>query len=252
MPGTVAGVQGYDRSSYGDAFADVYDEWYQGVSDVPSSVRDLAALADGGRVLELGVGTGRLAIPLAATGLEVHGVDASTAMLDRLREKDPAGRVVAHRGDMVDDLPEGPFALAFVAYNTFFNLTEPERQARCVEEIATRLAPGGHFVIEAFVPEEPPRRGSDISVRSLAADRLVLSASLHDPDAQRAEGQFVEITEAGGVRMRPWSIRYATPGQLDEMAAHAGLALSARWRGFDDHTFDEHSERHVSVYTRPV
>ncbi|HEY3485141.1 MAG TPA: class I SAM-dependent methyltransferase [Ilumatobacteraceae bacterium] len=245
-------MQGYDRSSYGDAFADVYDEWYEGISDVPSSVRDLAALAGGGRVLELGVGTGRLAIPLAATGLEVHGVDTSAAMLDRLREKDPDGSVIAHLGDMVDDLPDGPFTLAFVAYNTLFNLTESERQARCVEEVAARLSPGGHFVVEAFVPEDPPRRGSDISVRSLSADRLVLSASLHDPDAQRAEGQFVELTAAGGVRMRPWSIRYATPAQLDEMAAGAGLTLTARWRGFDDHVFDEHSEHHVSVYARPV
>jgi SAM-dependent methyltransferase len=245
-------VQGYDRSSYGDAFADVYDEWYQGVSDVPTSVRDLAALAHGGRVLELGVGTGRLAIPLAATGLEVVGVDASEAMLARLREKDPTGSVITRLGDMVDDLPDGPFALAFVAYNTFFNLADAERQTHCFGEVAARLAPGGHFVVEVFVPEDPPRSGSDISVRSLSADRLVLSASLHDPEQQRAEGQFVELSAAGGVRMRPWSIRYATPEQLDEMAARAGLVRTARWRGFDDHAFDEHSERHVSVYARPA
>lgn len=245
-------VEGYSASSYGDAFADVYDEWYQGVSDVEATVAELLALAGGGPVLELGVGTGRLAVPLAEAGAErglrVVGVDASPAMLAKLAERDHLGLVEAIHGDMVDALPDGPFSLVFVAYNTLFNLTAPGALTACFEAVAARLAAGGRFVVEAFVPWDPPRRGDDISVRSLSADRVVLSISIHDPDRQAAEGQFVELTEAGGVRLRPWSIRYATPTELDAIAAAAGLRLEHRWESFGGDQFTDASERHVSVY----
>ena len=176
-------------------------------------------------MLELGVGTGRLAVPLAATGVEVHGLDTSAAMLAA-----PGGqagrrpRVHAHLGDMVDDLPDGPFTLVFVAYNTFFNLLTEDRQQACFQQVAQpSRQTGGRFVIEAFVPDPQHDPASSVTVRSVTADRVVLSVSTADPAGQRAEGQYVDITEAGGVRLRPWSIRWATPAQLDEMAAAAGL-----------------------------
>jgi SAM-dependent methyltransferase len=247
-------VEGYGPSSYGDGFADVYDEWYTGVSDVDATVACIVEFAGGGPVLELGVGTGRLAIPLAealaAEGSVVHGIDTSTAMLDQLRAKDPGGSVVVHEGDMVDDLPDGPFHVVFVAYNSLFNLTEASRQRACFAAVADRLAPGGRYVVEAFVPDDPPREGSEVTVRSLTADRVVLSISVHRADQQVAEGQFVELSTGGGVRMRPWMIRYASPAELDEMAAAVGLRLEHRWRGFDDRTFRADDERHVSVYRR--
>lgn len=244
-------MHGYGPSSYGDGFADVYDDWYADVSDVAATVAGLAELvaaAGGGRVLELGVGTGRLAVPVAGHGLEVHGVDASPAMLDRLRANDPDGRVTAHLGDMVDDLPPGPFAVALVAYNTLFNLTAPGRQAACFAAVADRLAPGGRFVVEAFVPDGPAEAGDDVRVRSLSADRVVLSVSVHRPDDHVAEGQFVELSEHGGVRLRPWMIRYASPGELDAMAADAGFELEHRWRSFAERSWDADDDRHVSVY----
>jgi SAM-dependent methyltransferase len=244
-------VEGYRDSSYGDGFADVYDEWYHDVSDVEATVADLMALCDGGEVLELGVGTGRLAIPLAATGVAVHGIDSSAAMLDRLAAKDPEHRVTVVCGDMVDDLPERSFSLVFVAYNTLFNVTDAMRQRRLVHEVAARLGSRGRFVVEAFVPDDPPRAGSDVGVRTLEADRVVLSVSRHHPEDQLAEGQFVELSETGGVRLRPWAIRYLTPAQLDDMAADAGLVLEHRWRAFGDHDFVDGSDRHVSVYRAP-
>lgn len=250
-------MEGYDETTYGRAFADVYDEWYQGISDVPTSVRALADLAlqsrTTARVLELGVGTGRLAVPLAESEpdrLTVVGIDASREMLDLLAARDPRRLVDVVVGDMVDDLPDGPFDLVVVAYNTLFNLTGDGRQQRCFEQVGARLSGGGRFVVEAFVPDERSRDGDDIAVRSMTASSVVLSISRRRAADQRAEGHFVELTEAGGVRLRPWSIRYATPAQLDQMANGAGLHLEARWHALDGSPFGPDSDRHVSIYRR--
>lgn len=258
-------MRGYDDRSYGEGFADVYDDWYAEVTDVDATVVRIAALAGpGGSVLELGVGTGRLAVPLARAGLRVTGVDTSPAMLARLAEHDPDGMVDAVCGDMVADLPhvstDRRFDVALIAVNTLFNLVEPGRQQQCFHEVAGRLRPGGHFVVEAFVPD--PEFGgstspgsaagsagrSEVSVRSMAADHVVLSVSRHQPVDQRAEGQFVEISESGGVRLRPWSIRWATPAQLDEMAGAAGFAVDARSSDMAGAPFDDDSAGHVTVY----
>lgn len=241
----------YTSSSYGDAFADVYDDWYHGVSDIDATTALITELAGAaGRVLELGVGTGRLAIPLATRGLSVTGIDASAAMLEHLRRRDPGGDVTVVLGDMVDDLPPGPFDTVLVAYNTLFNLPSAERQAACLRAVAARLAPAGALVIEAFVPEDPPRAGSSIELRSMTATEVVLSVSSHHPGSQRAEGQFVHLADGATVRLRPWSIRYSTPDQLDEMAAHVGLDLAERWEDVERRPFRNDSPRHVSVYRR--
>ncbi|MCU1386957.1 MAG: putative methyltransferase [Ilumatobacteraceae bacterium] len=252
-------MQGYDSASYGDAFAEVYDEWYGDVSDVPSTVAALtrlaAACADA-PIVELGVGTGRLAIPLAEAvrPQPVIGIDSSRAMLDRLRINQlptggAGGTVDARLGDMVDDIPLGPLSVVFVAFNTFFNLGTRERQQACFDMVASRLASGGCFVIEAAVPDETATTGSHVEVRTIAADRVVLSIARYDAGSALAEGQFVEFTEAGGIRLRPWSVRYAAPDELDQMAAAAGLVLRDRWEEFGGHPYTVDSLRHVSVYT---
>jgi SAM-dependent methyltransferase len=246
-------VDGYEPPSYGEAMADVYDEWYAELGDVATTVATLTRLAAGGPVLELGVGTGRLAIPLAETGLEVSGVDVSPAMLARLRAKPGGQQVTATVGDMAreDDLPAGPFAVVVVAFNTFFSLTSAEEQARCFATVAARLAPDGSFVLEGFVPDdELIEAGSRVEVRSLSAHRVVLTVSRHDAAAQRSEGQFVELTEEGGIRLRPWSLRYAPPEELDSMATAAGLVLAERWSSWDGAPFTDDSTHHVSRYVR--
>jgi SAM-dependent methyltransferase len=249
-------VHGYTSSSYGDGLADVYDEWYGEVSDVAATVRALAALAGAGPVLELGVGTGRLALPLADVGLAFHGIDASSAMVERLRSKDPERTVTVHLGDMVETLGSGdlpPFTVVFVAYNTLFNLTSTGAQAALFSAVAERLAPGGRFVVEAVVPRAAASTGDHVGVRSIGVDHVVLSVSVHDAAGQTVDGQFVEITEAGGVRLRPWSIRWSTPAQLDAMAVAAGLTLERRTASFEalavgrDEPVDD---RHVTVYRR--
>jgi SAM-dependent methyltransferase len=241
-------MRGYHSASYGDAFADVYDDWYRDVGDLDSTIWFLSELANAGSVLELGVGTGRLAVPLRTKVTAVTGIDSSQKMLDRLAENDPLGTVTTVLGDMVDELPDEAFDLIVAAYNTVFNLLTVERQHACFAQVARRLTADGSFVVEAFVPQA--HTGSQVSVRSLAVDRVVLSASVHTAADQRADGQFVELTETGGVRLRPWAIRWAQPEQLDAMAVHHGLTLHERWADYDRSTFDSTSERHVSVYRR--
>jgi SAM-dependent methyltransferase len=239
-------MQGYDDRTYGEAFADVYDDWYLGISDVDATIALLAELADGRAVLELGVGTGRLALPLAARGVAVDGVDTSPDMLAVLAARDPQRTVRAWTGDMVDDLGDRQYGCVFVAYNTLFNLRSAPRQAACFTAVAARLADGGRFMVEAFVPDD--RDGQAVEVRSMAVDRVVLSISRHRGADQTAEGQFVELTEAGGVRLRPWVIRYAPPVELDAMAAAAGLRVVHRWQDVHRTPFTAESVRHVTVY----
>ncbi len=245
-------VQGYESSSYGDGFADVYDEWYGDVTDVDATVTCMSALVGpGGRVLELGVGTGRLALPLVDAGLRVTGIDASRAMLEQLTRRDPGQRVEAIEGDMVEDLPAGPFDGALVAYNTLFNLLDDGAQQRCFAAVADRLVPGGAFVVEAFVPDTERAGGSDVSVRTMTVDQVVLSVSNHSPGEQRTSGQFVEFSEDGGVRLRPWMVRWATPEQLDTMASAAGFEVESRWSTMRGDPFTDDSAQHITVYRLP-
>jgi SAM-dependent methyltransferase len=253
MPDSIDGnrdsMQGYGADSYGEAFADVYDEWYGTVTDIKSTVALILDLAGaGGRVIELGVGTGRLAFPMAAAGLQVTGIDTSAAMLSVLTARAPAGAVQVVHGDMVTELPDGPFDVALAAYNTLFNLFDEGSQTACFAAVASRLVPGGAFVVEAFVPDHEVQPGSSVEVRSITADRVVLSVSQQLPSEQRASGQFVDISEAGGVRLRPWQVRWASPNQLDEMATRAGFALEHRWADVGRCAFDDDSTHHVSVY----
>lgn len=246
-------MEGYDASTYGERFADVYDEWYGAVSDIAATVEVLAELAGGGPVLELGVGTGRLALPLVERGLEVHGVDASPAMLDRLRDKPGGAAVHVTTGDFADVGVEvsGGFAVAFVAFNTLFNLATADAQQRCFTNVAARLRPGGAFVVEAFVPDpDAAPAGGGLTTRSVSTDRVELQATLADLDAQTISGSTISIT-AEGITLRPWHIRWATPEQLDAMAAHAGLEVAHRWGGWDRSPHVSDDTRHVTVYRRP-
>lgn len=261
-------MQGYGPASYGDAIADHYDDQYDDprhdavlpTGDVAAAVACLALQAGaggGGPVLELGVGTGRIAIPLAATGLEVHGVDASVAMLARLTAKlarlaaKPGGAAVVGIEADFTTLADGPpLGLVYVVFNTFFALADQDTQVACLASVARRLRPGGRFVIEAFVPD-PSRfdRGQRVAVTSVEVDQVRLDVSLHDAAAQLVEGHHVIITETG-TRLVPFVLRYVWPSELDLMARLAGLTRVERWSTWDGAPFDAASGAHVSVYQR--
>jgi SAM-dependent methyltransferase len=251
-------VEGYDASTYGDRFADVYDDWYADLTDGDACVDRVAALvaeSGAGPVLELGVGSGRLAVPLARRGIEVHGVDASTAMLDRLRARDGGDAVTVHLGDMADlDLQGTPgFSVVLAAFNTLFNVASEDGQRRCLARAAAHLSRGGRLVVEAFVPDDTGEgQGAVRAVepRSISIDEVVLTVSRVDRGAQTVTGQHVQLTERG-IRLRPWHLRWATPAQLDEMAVAAGLALEWRAGGWSGEPFDDRSTTQVACYRKP-
>jgi SAM-dependent methyltransferase len=247
-------VDGYGPASYGDAFADVYDEWYADVSDVDATVEALARLAAGGAVLELGIGSGRIALPLAQRGVAVWGIDASTAMVDRLRAKPGGETLPVAIGDMADvdlsSVPGAPehFAVVVVAFNTLFNLVDAGAQQRCLEGSRAVLAPGGKLVIEAFVPAlgaTPPRRA--IHLRGLDGGRVVLTVTSEGPGSAVVHGEHLEIDEHG-VRSRPWAVRLVSPDDLDAMASDAGLRLVERWAGWHGEPYEDGDPVHVSLY----
>jgi SAM-dependent methyltransferase len=245
-------MHGYGPATYGESFADVYDDWYADVSDVDATVAAVVQLADGGAVLELGVGTGRLAIPIAATGLEVVGIDASPAMLARLAAKPGAERVRAIEADMASPpVGNGRFSVAFAAFNTWFNLTDDEAQRRCVLALAAALVPGGFAAIEGFAPPADGLNDGGISLRNIATGRVVLSVSRHDADSQRISGQHIDISETGVVT-RPWVLHYRTPDQLDALFAEAGFVLERRSADWTGRPFGPGADTHVSIYRRPV
>ncbi|HWS46513.1 MAG TPA: class I SAM-dependent methyltransferase [Acidimicrobiia bacterium] len=242
-------MEQYGPATYGERIADVYDEWYnQLLADPAAEAALLADLAAGGRALELGIGTGRIALPLQARGVEVHGIEASPAMVERLRAKPGGDAIAVTIGDMADVGVDGRFELVFVVFNTFFMLTTQEDQVRCFRNVAARLAPGGCFLLHAFVPDTSLiEKGQSLSVREASLDRVRLDATRFDAQQQRLDTTQVRITEQG-VRLVHAKLRFAAPPELDLMAQLAGLTLDARYGGFDKEPFTDESAFHVSVY----
>jgi Methyltransferase domain len=245
-------MEGYGPETYGDRIADVYDSFYiEGPAlDTEGAVEALAALAGDGPVLELAIGTGRLALPLLERGLDVHGIDASEAMVAKLREKPGGDRIPVTMGDFADVGVDGRYSLVFVAFNTLFALLTQDDQLRCFANVAVRLTDEGVFVVEAFVPDLARfDRGQRVNVMRVETDGVRLDAARHDPVGQRVDSQHVTITESG-TKLYPVSIRYAFPSELDLMARLAGLELRERWGGWRREPFTTESPRHVSVYGR--
>lgn len=242
-------MKGYTTSTYGDRIAGVYDEFY-GPIDVSKRVDLLEQLAAGGRALELGIGTGTFALPLAERGVEVHGIDSSSAMVDRLRAKPSGEAIPVTIGDFADVDVEGEFSLVFVVSNTFFMLTSQEEQTRCFENVASHLDESGVFLVDAFVPDVSMfDRGQRLSASLRDLDSVRLDVSVHDPVSQVVDFRHLDVTEEG-IRMYPGRLRYAWPSELDLMARLAGLRLRNRWADWRCSPFRAGSRSHVSVYER--
>ena len=245
----------YSHNEYGEVFADVYDDWYHDLDDTEACVSTLIELAERGAVLELGVGTGRIAVPLAIrgaeVGIEVVGIDSSAQMLGKLLAKaPPCAPIWVALGHMVRDMPSGPFALILIAYNTLFNLLSADEQRECLATAAMRLAPGGHIVVDCFVPDnELPKFVAPFQQRTTPGG-VVLSEATIDTAQQRIDGVFTEVHSDGSRLTRTWQIRYSAVDEIDSMAAAAGLKCEQRWRDYEKRSFTDSSSRHISVYGR--
>jgi SAM-dependent methyltransferase len=241
----------HDPAAYGDCIADDYDA----MASLPeaetfASVEALARLAGGGPVLELGIGTGRVALPLASRGVEVHGIEASPRMIDKLRAKPGGDRITIRQGDFSDFDP-GParYELIYVVFSTFFALLTQDAQVRCFASAARALRPGGRFLLEVSVPDPASfQRGQHLATRTLARDHVRIDAAVHDPVRQRIDVTHIIHTCDGRTRFHPFSTRYAWPSELDLMGLLAGLQLESRWGHWDGSPFHDASLRHISVY----
>ncbi|MEU7846320.1 class I SAM-dependent methyltransferase [Micromonospora parva] len=235
-----------DPGLFGRLWAADYDD--PGNPDPAPAVDFLADLADGGPVLELAIGTGRVALPLAERGLDVHGVEASEEMLAHLRAKPGGERIPVVVADMADVPVTGEFRLAYLVFNTLFNLVDAERQADCFRNVARVLSPGGAFVIETFVPD--PRdfdEDEQVQVWDVTEDSATIRLHRYDRPAQRFVRQTITF-DGDGVHLKPFAMRYAWPHQIDEMAQQAGLRLTERYADWHRRPFQADSPSHISVY----
>jgi SAM-dependent methyltransferase len=241
----------YGSSTYGDRIADIYDDVYGEVpfsGDVASTVGFLRDVAGDGPMLELGIGTGRVALPLRRAGVDVAGIDASRAMVARLAAKPGGDAIPVTIADFARFGLDGRFRAVYVVFNTFFGLLSQDDQVACFSSVARHLTADGVFVIEAFVPDLGRfDRGQRVSAIDVGLDGVRLEVSSHDPLEQRTTSQHVFLGR-DGVRLFPVQIRYASIPELDLMARLAGMRPRERWADWDRSPLTATSPKHVSVY----
>jgi SAM-dependent methyltransferase len=237
---------------FGERVAATYDDSSEGMFDpaLVAVVADvLAGLADGGRALELGIGTGRIALPLAGRGVPVHGIDLSRAMVARLRAKPGGDAIGVSIGDFATTRVDGTFRVAYLVFNTINNLTTQAAQVDCFRNAAAHLEPGGCFVIEVGVPELrrlPP--GQNVVPWHVSPTRWAFD--IYDTATQAMSSNYITITgDRSEYRSIPF--RYVWPAELDLMAQLAGMRLRDRWEGWTRQPFTSESRQHVSVWEKP-
>ncbi|HEY7707759.1 MAG TPA: class I SAM-dependent methyltransferase [Gaiellaceae bacterium] len=217
---------------------------------VDPAVDFLAELAGDGAALELGIGTGRIALPLAARGVRVHGIDLSEAMVSRLRAKPGAETIETTIGDFATTRVDGSFTLAYLVYNTIGNLTTQDEQAACFENVAAHLEPGGCFVIETGVPSVrhvPP--GERFHVFDFGPTHVGIDE--YDPERQGLVSHHFSLVD-GQWELGSTPFRYVWPAELDLMARIAGMRLRERWSDWNREPFTSDSTEHVSVWEKPA
>jgi hypothetical protein len=236
---------------FGEGVAARYDESAAELFDpsvVDPVVDFLTALAGDGAALELGIGTGRIALPLAGRGVPVHGIDLSEAMVARLRVKPGADRIGVTIGDFATTTVPGTFYLAYVVFNTIGNLTTQATQVACFRNVAAHLEPGGCFVVEIGIPELqrlPPAE----TMRVFHASETHWRIDEYDVANQGLTSHHFELVD-GRFELTSIPFRYVWPAELDLMAQLAGMELRERWSGWKREPFTSDSTKHVSVWER--
>ena len=241
-------VEGFDPStSFGPDVAADYDDYPRG--DEEAAAAFLTELASGRRALEFAIGTGRIALPLAARGIPVDGIELSPHMVERLRVKPGGQQIDVTIGDMSVATTNRRYGLVYLVYNTIFNLLTADAQVRCFENAARHLSDDGHFVVETALPHAWIAPGTTDYVRAehVAMDTVTLDLARYDPVTQLFEENHVDLSP-GGITMGPIVCRLITPGEMDLMARIAGMHLVDRYANWQRTVFDAHSRAHVSVY----
>jgi SAM-dependent methyltransferase len=237
---------------FGEEIASRYDNpaWDMFSPDKIDPVVDfLAERSHGGWALELGIGTGRIALPLSQRGVRVHGIDLSEAMVAKLREKPGSEAITVAIGDFATTRVEGEFSLAYLVFNTINNLTTQDAQVACFKNVAAHLLPGGCFVIEVGVPDLQ-RLPFGETIRPFEVSERHLGFDEYDVVDQGLVSHHYNRTENG--TFARWSIpfRYVWPSELDLMARLAGMTLRERWSGWKGEPFTNTSTKHVSVWQK--
>jgi SAM-dependent methyltransferase len=232
-----------EAAVYDDLAADMFD-----AAVVTPVMETLAELAGEGRALEFGIGTGRIALPLAERGVRVHGIDASEAMVARLRAKPGGKEIDVTIGDFATATVDGRFSLVYLVFNAIFNLITQDEQVACFRNAAGHLDAGGRFVVELVVPDLQ-RLGPGQNISMIGVDARAMSFDVYDVVTQRLTSHHFVISE-DGISSYPMEGRYAWPSELDLMARLAGLRLRERWGGWKREPFTSVSRSHVSVYEK--
>lgn len=239
----------YRITTFGERYAEVYDSGPER-ADTPDTVDFLAGLAGDGPALELAIGTGRVGLKLAQRGVRVDGIEASQAMVDKLRAKPGGDRLDVTIGNFADVGVHGKYRLIFLVYNTLSNLQTQDEQVRCFQNVAAHLEDGGLFVVEAGVPNlEHVRTGQYVEAEFVDLDEVGLDIARVDPITQRVDESHV-VFGADGVRSYPVVTRYTWPSEMDLMARLAGLRLRERYGGWLRERFTAASRSQISVYER--
>ncbi len=240
----------FDPRLYGARWADNYDEWHAGMLDDQAAVEALAKLADGGSALEFGVGTGRLAVPLAERGLDVVGVDISPDMLAKLRRKSSAVTVV--EGSMTTVRLSREFDLVFVGFSSIYVLGTQREQVDLFRNAAAHLRSGGRFALETWVPTTATSDTgrSPLTVTKIEPDRVTMVAAVNDPVTALHTGMWMTF-EPDGVKFYPLDGRTVTHHEMDLMAELAGLEPESRWADWKGTPFGRDAKMHVSIYRKP-
>lgn len=235
--------------SFGEDVSPEYGTTLRG--DETAAVAFLAKAAGAGPALELAIGAGRIALPLAEHGIRVDGVDISPAMVAQLQAKPGGEKIAVTIGDFADVPIDGYYSLIYIVWNSFFNLLTQAEQVRCFENVAAHLSDDGVFVIETLVPSYyyTLRNDQYVEAEAIEVDSVRLDLLRHDPVKQITEENHVSIS-ASGIHLNPVVQRYAWPSELDLMARLAGLRLKTRWGGWSGEPFTSDSGLHVSVYER--
>lgn len=239
----------FNPETFGTLYADEYDALHN-PGTTAESVELIAELAGSGRLLELAIGTGRMALPLVEKGFDLEGVEGSPEMVAKLHAKPGGADIPVLIGDMADFRIERAFDFAFLVFNTLFNLTSQAAQVACFKSAAQHLRPGGQFLVETFVPDLSRFHDNQaVRSRNMAFKTVWLEAIEHDPIEQVFNMQRVRITEEG-TKLAPLLMRYAWPQEIDLMAQLAGLELEHRWGGWNREPFTADSKMHVSLYRK--